>query len=141
MVAKVTPAADVAALQAEVERLTKALTEASNSNEAAIQRAMMVAQDNEEVPTGKFVEIDGKQVPTFLYKIDMPPVGGVDIKLNGNSYQHGQVYTFDLLTLRTVKEIVFRLRAHEAAIHSDQENAYRKPQRATLSGKTMGRIH
>lgn len=146
---KVTPPADVAALQAEVERLTKALAQASTTNEEAVRRAMMIAQDNEEVPTGKFVEVTRtlkgvevtEQVPTFQYKIDMPPVGGVDIKLNGESYQHGLVYTFDLYTLRGIKEIVYRLRAHEASLHDNNENAYRRQQQATFSGKTGARIH
>lgn len=141
MAAKVTPPEDVEKLKAEIERLTKALSQASTTNEETVRRAMMIAQDNEEVPTGKFVEISGNQVPTFQYKIDMPPVGGVDIKLNGESFQHGLVYTFDLFTLRTVKEIIYRLRAHEASLHDNNENAYRKQTQAQFSGKTMGRVH
>ena len=138
---KLTPKADVDALLAEVERLKAALHQKSSENEEVVRRAMMIAQDNEEVPTGKFVKIGGLDVPTFQYKIDMPPVGGPDIKLNGHSYQHGQVYTFDLHTLRAVKEIIFRLRAHEASLHDSNENAYRKPSRPVLSGRTGGQIH
>lgn len=155
--AKPTSQEDVAKLLAEIDRLKAQLVTANTSNEEAVRRAMMIAQDNEEIPTGKKVKIsvclnpwvkdadlqkfETREVPTYNYKIDMPPVGGVDIKLNGQSYQHGQVYEFDEYTLRGVKEIVFRLREHDASLRDHNENAYRKPTNAAFSGKTMGRIH
>lgn len=126
---------------------------------AQAQGALMQRQI-EEVPTGKTVKLqrlkeykivghkdDGREIlkpvfhtvsiPTYFYKIDMPPCGGVDMKINGASYYHGAVYEFDLDTLRTVKEMMFRLWKHDADIHGSDENAYRKPQRTRLSARGM----
>jgi len=119
----------------------------------------------EEVPTGKFVTVkrldpkdpykvvghkdDGRDIlrpnfvdvklPTFFYKIDMPPCGGLDLKLNGTPFYHGTVYEFDLDTLRAVKDIVYRTWKHDADIHGSDENFYRKPTSPVLSGARMGR--
>lgn len=165
MARNLTPQEQIEQLRAEVERLTSALavSEASAGSEAAL-RAKYIGSDNEEVPTGKTIKVprlkkydtDGytneglpikrpvweeEDVPTFLYKIDMPAVGGVQIMVNGAPLYHGETYTLDLHTLRTVKEMVYRLRAHEAAVFGTNENAYRKPTHAVFSGKSGGRIH
>lgn len=155
---------EVDALKADIERLQGALSDAASATEEAARRALFFKDDNEERPTGRTVKVtkctgyettghrdDGTPIrkpiwdeidqPTFFYKIDMPPVGGVDIKINGESLYHGETYTFTLDQLRMVKEIVYRLRAHEAAIHGTDENVYRPKTNARFSGKTMSRIH
>lgn len=155
---------EVDALKAEVERLQGALQDAASASEEAARRAMFFRDDNEERPTGKTVKVtkcvgyevvghtdegiprrrpiwDEVEQPTFYYKIDMPPVGGVDIKINGESLYHGETYTLTLDQLRMVKEIVYRLRDHEATIHGTDENVYRPKTNAQFSGKTGSRIH
>ena len=131
----------IAALRAEIDRLNGALVIEQQKNEDAQRRAAFFSTTVEEIPTGRFVtrkmalrpwekDEDDQQwgeykVPTFMYKIDMPAVGGVDLKLNGEPYQHGQVYELDLYQLRAVKEIIFRLQAHEASIHGNDDDVYR----------------
>jgi len=165
--AKLTEREQIEKLQAEIASLTSALTKAearADANTEAALRAKYIGSDNEEIPTGKTTKItvlksfkvvgytnegipmkepiwEEQEVDTFLYKIDMPGVGGTQIMLNGVPLYHGETYTFDIHTLRTVKEMVYRLRAHEAAVFGSNENAYRKPLHATFSGKTGGRIH
>lgn len=156
MATKVTPPSEVEALKAEVLRLSGELAEAQSSNEEAIRRAMMFKQDNDEVPTGRSIKVlkhknprqRGEEsdtleveVPTFYYMIDMPPVGGVAIKVNGEELFHGQTYELTMDQVRMVKEIVYRLRAHEASLQGNNENTYRKPTHATFSGKSGGRVH
>jgi len=161
---KLTPDEEIAALKAEVSRLTGALADAATSSEEAARRELFFKRDNEEVPTGTTVGVpkcvryettgyrdDGTairraiwedvQVPTFLYTVDMPPVGGVQILINGEPLYHGQTYTLTLDQLRMVKDIVYRLRKHDAEIHGTDENAYRPKVNATFSGKTGGRVH
>lgn len=154
---KVTKADELEALRAEVARLEAALATANTANEDAARRAMFFRDVNEEVATGQTVKVkkamrpwekniedqDVREVelPTFLYKVDMPPVGGVEIKLNGEPLYHGQTYTLDLDQLRLVKDIVHRIRDHEATIHGTDENAYRPKTNARFSGRTGGRVH
>jgi hypothetical protein len=154
---KITSSAELDQLRAQVKELESKLAVASTANEDAARRALFFKDGNEEVPTGQTVKImkaskpwaksvedqDFKEVelPTFLYKIDMPPVGGVQIMINGQPLYHGQTYTLDLDQLKMVKEIVHRLRDHEATIHGTDENAYRPKTNARFSGRTGGRVH
>jgi hypothetical protein len=113
----------------------------------------------QEIPTGKKIKVqkleayetvsykdDGRpilkpkfrseDVPTFFYKIDLPPVGGLGLVLNGMPLYHGTVYEFDLDALRTVKDMVFKCWKHDADIHGTDENVYRKPQNKQISMKS-----
>jgi hypothetical protein len=128
-------------LRFEVARLQSALAESRSENKEAAQRASYFAGQNEETPTGRTVSIkraknpwvknaddlkyETVELPTFLYTIDMVPVGGVQILLDGEALQQGQTYEMTLDRLRVVKEIVHRLRAHEAAIHGSDEDKFR----------------
>lgn len=122
----------------------------------AESQGMLMQREIVEVPTGRYATVyrqeslfvkshrpdDGRpvlaaklkkvKVPTFFYKIDLPPVGGLDIKVNGKSYPHGMVFEYDEDLLRSVKDIVARCWAHENSLHTNNENVYRKPQRPTL---------
>lgn len=161
---KITKADELEALRKEVKRLEDALKVANTANEDAARRAMFFKDVNEEVPTGETVKVQkcykyetvgysdaGKailkpvykevELPTFMYKVNLPPVGGTAITLDGFQYQHGDTYTVDLDQLRTIKEIVHRIRDHEATIHGTDENAYRPKVNAQFSGKVGGRVH
>lgn len=162
--AKLTPEEEIAALKAEVNRLQGALTDAGTAAEESARRAMYFKNDNEEEPTGKTVKVtrcvgyeitgytdegiarrkplwEEVEQPTYLYKVDLPPVGGVDLKINGESLYHGSVYELTLDALRSVKEQVYRIREHEANIQGTDENAYRPKSRAHFSGRSGGRVH
>lgn len=76
---------------------------------------------------------DGEDM--WKYRIDLSPSGGVEIRLNGVPYYHGEVYTFDTATLRTVQDIVARTWDHERAVFGNNENVYRREMNVTLSGK------
>jgi len=116
----------------------------------------------QEIPTGKKMKVqrldhyettgykdDGRpilkakwkteEVPTFFYKIDLPPVGGLGLTINGLPLYHGTVYEFDLDSLRMVKDLVHKSWKHDADIHGTDENVYRKPENRQISMKT-GRI-
>lgn len=148
---------EIAALQAQVSAKDAALDEvqAEALKRAEAQGALMQRQI-EEVPTGKTTKVqklkelkvaghkdDGREilkpifrsveVPTWYYKIDLPPVGGDGLKINDVPLYHGAVYEFDIDTLRTVKEMVFRCWKHEADIRGSDENFYRKPQHRHIS--------
>jgi hypothetical protein len=112
----------------------------------------------EEIPTGKTVTVkrvkeykvvghkdDGREIfkpvfkdvelPTFRYQIHMPPCGGTDLKINEVPFYHGAVYTVDIDTLRTIKEMVYRLWDHDRNIHGTDENAYRKKAQPRVSAR------
>ncbi len=120
--------------------------------EAAENQALGMLQQTEvqEQPTGKTIKVSkcvGYEtvgykdsgvpilkpqfkmfdVPTYFYKIHLPPVGGLGLQTNGVYLYHGTVYEFDIDTLRDVKSRVFSVWKHDADIHGNDENAFRKP--------------
>lgn len=119
--------AELAISQTAEQKAQEALAEAS----AAAQNALLFNAAVEEVWVGKHE--DGHDM--WKYKIDLSPSGGVDIRINGVPYYHGEVYTFDTATLRTVKEIVQRTWDHERNISGNNENMYRREMNVTISGK------
>ncbi len=154
--AKLTPEEELAKLRAEILRLEGALKDSEASKDDAVKRAMFFTPTEDERATGKTVKVmratnptakdeDDQgwkefELPTYYYKVDMPPVGGIDIKIDGISIQHGQVYEFTLDGLRLIKSIVYNLQCHEASIHGSDENAYRPKTNAHFSGKAQGRV-
>lgn len=153
--------AEVADLRARLEASEAARSEAERTALAAAEsQGALMQRDIQEIPTGKTVTVkrlkhhkvvghkdDGREIlkpvfhdvalPTFYYKIDMPPCGGTDLKINGTPFYHGAVYELDIDSLRTVKDIVFRTWKHDAEIHGSDENFYRKPNRPQLSARNM----
>jgi len=80
------------------------------------------------------------EVDTYFLKIDMPPCGDTHLSINGQQYYHGAVYEFDIHTLRTVKDIVYRTWAHDRSIHPNDENFYRRdPSWAARNSRAISR--
>ncbi len=76
----------------------------------------------------------------FRYMIDLPPSGGMDVKLGNNQFVHGETYDLDLNTLRSVQEVIYRSWMHEAQINGNQEAQWgRKKLNTTMSMKS-GRV-
>jgi hypothetical protein len=92
--------------------------------------------DGREIRRPKFKKVT---LPLYFYKIDLPPCGGSDMKINGFPLYHGSVVKVDIDTLRTIKDMVYRCWKHDLEIHGSDENVYRKPQMATISARGMGR--
>jgi ribosomal protein S28E/S33 len=135
------------------EKLAKAEEGRSEAEKQALELAksqagMVIQSVVQEVPTGKTVEVqrakryevvgykdDGRPIhktvmgpvklPTFFYRIDLPPIGGEGIQINGVPLLHGMTVELDIDTLRTVKDIVHRIWKHDANVHGENENAYR----------------
>jgi hypothetical protein len=153
--------AEIANLRKQLQEAKEARSDGENAALSTAQaQSMLMQRQIEEVPTGRTVSLprlkhykvvghkdDGREilkpifhnvdVPTYFYKIDMPGCGGVDIKINGESYYHGAVYELDIDTLRSVKDQVYRLWKHDAEIHGSDENFYRKPERRQISARGM----
>lgn len=161
---KTTSPDELGKLQAEIARLTKALSERDDQLEEARKEAMsaqalasLQQREIQEVPTGKMVKVqvcekykivgykdDGREirqpvfredeVPSYFYRIELPPSGGTGLKINGEEFMHGETYQIDLHLLRTVKDMVHRAWAHESNIKGSNENFYRRQTRTVLRG-------
>jgi hypothetical protein len=105
--------------------------ELAASNAAAAQSATLFNSAVTEILVGK----NDKGEEMWKYKIDLPPSGGTDIKINGVPFFHGETYTFNTDLLRSIKEIVQRSWLHEASIQGSNENFYRKEMNKTISGR------
>lgn len=154
--------ATVADLQAQLEgeREKRTAAEASALLLAESQ-GMLQQREIREVPTGRTRTVqrakgykavsyrdDGRpilapiwhdvELPTFYYKIDLPPCGGMQYRINGADAYHGTTYELDIDTLRTVKDIVYRCWSHDASIHGTDENAYRPKKSNVVSARAYG---
>ena len=134
--------AQIAELKAKLAEAEIAKTEAQEmaSSIAAASSFMGTA---EEQPTGNTVTLNvclnpgekderkqkfkDVELPTFYYTIDIPAGAGTNLMTNGLAYYHGQTYEVDQATLVDLKSRVARCWDHEKSIHSENENAYRKP--------------
>lgn len=76
-------------------------------------------------------------LPTYFYRIDLPPSGGECMKINGEAIYHGTVIECDIDRLRSIKEIIYRGWDHERNISGSNENAYRTPKKQRLSAARM----
>ena len=144
-------------MEQEIRRLQKELgVETTKRNEAeqiavALTQASQFGGESEEQPTGKtvkqnvclnpwerkedkqkFKEID---VPTYFYTIELPAAAGLSLVTNGVDYFHGKTYEVTPDMLADLKSRVARCWDHEKSIHSDNENAYRKPTHAHVMSK------
>lgn len=143
----------------------EALAAAQKGAVSAQTLAALQQREIEEMPTGKTVKVskvskwkdtgqykdngtpirkpEFKEVdlPTFFYRIELPPSGGTGVKINGEEFIHGATYEFDLDMLRTIKDIVHRAWAHEANIKGSNENVYRRPQNTMLRGNARSGAH
>lgn len=152
MANKLTTEQELEALRLRVEQLQNELTDSHAASAAALERSAYFMAANTEEPTGRKVKVEycenpwvkdeskqvwkTREVDTYIFKIDMPPVGGVQIVLDGEPLQHGQTYEVTLDRLRLLKEMVFRLQAHEAAIHGSDEDVWRPRISKEISLKT-----
>lgn len=154
--------AEVRDLQSQLEGERTKRTEAEAAALlAAESQGMLMQREIREIPTGrtrtvqraKGYKVVGHkdsgvpimapvwhdvELPTFYYKIDLPPCGGVDYKINGEAAYHGSTYELDIDTLRTVKDIVYRCWKHDADIHGSDENAYRPKKNNVVSARAYG---
>jgi hypothetical protein len=130
-------AAALAAAEAQASFQQSAIQEVPSGRKMKVQKLDI---GNEDWPTGyKTVgyKEDGRAilkpqfrmeaVTTYYYKLDIPPMAGWDMKINGIPLVHGATYEFDLPTLQYVKEMVARAWNHEAVINGKNENVFRKP--------------
>ena len=134
--------AQIAELKAKLAEAEIAKTEAQEMA-TSIAAASSFMGSAEEQPTGNTVTINvclnpgekderkqkfkDVEFPTFYYTIDIPAGAGTNLMTNGIAYYHGQTYEVDQATLVDLKSRVARCWDHEKSIHSENENAYRKP--------------
>lgn len=126
-------------LKARIARLEAALAHSDTHRARAEEdAARLSAQAQSSMFTTNVTERFSRKSDTgkdiWWYRIDLAPCGGIDIRLNGMQYVHGETYEFDTDTLRSVKEIVSRTWGHEANIHGENENAYKRAQDRVLRG-------
>ena len=143
--------AQIAELQAKLGVSEAKRTEAEEMAHALSSAGQFIARTAEEQPTGKTTKVSVclnpteknakhqkfKEIeyPTYYYTIDLPAAAGLFLSTNGVEYYHGETYEFDPIMLAEMKSRVARCWDHEKSIHSDNENAYRKPTAVHLKSK------
>jgi hypothetical protein len=68
-----------------------------------------------------------KPVDTYYIKIDIPPMAGWDMKINGLPIVHGAVYEVDLGVLQYLQDMQWRAWEHERVLNGKNENIFRRP--------------
>lgn len=126
-------------LKARIARLEAALAHSDEHRAKAEENASRLsAQAQSSMFTTNVTERFSRKSDSgkdlWWYRIDLAPCGGIDIRINGMQFVHGETYEFDTDTLRSVKEIVSRTWGHEANIHGENENAYKRAQDRVLRG-------
>lgn len=118
---------------AEMERMRRRIAEQDAKIEALNSRATsgLSITSATEISAGE--DEDGKEM--WWYRIDLPPSGGIEVKLNGIAFYHGEQYKVGTDMLRTLKDIVFRCWKHESEIQGSNENFYRQPKNSILRGQ------
>ena len=114
--------------------------------EARAARADAIADERDRLKKQMLASVDANTdvVTTdengarqFKHQIDLPPVGGYGLRINGMDYFHGQVYSFSEDQMRGVLEMEYRCWAHERSIRGSNENVYRRQTQYTLGGGAM----
>lgn len=123
----------VAQLQAQLvdansrQAQAEAVAIAAASPDAATGRTIKISRCLNPTADPKKQTWEDLDIPTYMYRVDMPAGAGTHLTINGVEYYHGQEYELDYYTLVNVKSMVARCWDHEKSIHGNNENAYRKP--------------
>jgi NADH:ubiquinone oxidoreductase subunit len=127
------PAEHIARLQRELSEANARLASQSSNFTFNNTPNVAFAGEDKDPETGEVIET------WYHYRVDLPPSGGVEIKINGVPFFHGEQYKVTGKTLSTLQDIVARSWQHEAQINGSQnENAYRKPNsRAFNTGRNV----
>jgi hypothetical protein len=75
------------------------------------------------------------KVDTWFLKIDIPPMAGWDMKINGMPIVHGATYEVDLGVLQYLNDMIYKAWQHEAVINGKNENVFRKPQEKRIGSR------
>ncbi len=141
----------------EVEKVARSKSEQKALDAVQNAAPSVYTEASSEKPTGKKIKVmrctgyktvsykdDGRPIlkpefeevekPTYFYRVDLPPVGGIGLTINQQPLYHGVVYEFDEDSLRSVKDMVFKVWDHEKNIHGTDENAFRRPRSNTIHG-------
>lgn len=139
------PSQTPAEMALELERLRKQVADLQAAAEAVeIPVGVQYIGDQNgtlmgkgHVRGGEFVSApdDPTAVDVYHFLVELPPSGGVDIRLCGMPFYHGQGYYVDLNQLRSLREIIGRTWQHETSIRGSNENFYRRESAPILSGK------
>jgi carboxylesterase type B len=126
-------------LKARIARLEAALKHSDEQRVRVEEDASRLsAQAQSSMFTSNVTERFARKSDTgedlWWYRIDLAPCGGIDIRVNGVQYVHGETYLFSTDLLRSVKEIVSRTWGHEANISGANENSYKHAQDRVLRG-------